>query len=137
MTRFRRVPLLLVLALALGGVATASSLAKPTNTLPSPGSLSTSSNAESTALYCTGLTDSRHHAPGHVTFLNTSSSSRSLDVQVVSDTAKRASKTIEIPAYGSLAIQPQSFVSGNYFAVAVQVSGLVSTSLVASSPGQL
>jgi len=123
MARSRRVPLLLVLALALGGVATASSLVKSTNTPPSPGSLTNSKNAESTALYCTGLTDSRHHAPGHVTFLNTSDSARSLDVQVVSNTAKRASKTIELPAYGSLAIQPQSFVSGNYFAVAVQVSG--------------
>ncbi len=123
MARSRHVPLLLVLALTLGGVATVSSLAKSTNTPPSPGSLSNSANAESTALYCTGLTDSRHHAAGHVTFLNTSSSSRSLDLQVVSNTAQRASKTIEIPAFGALAIQPQSFVSGSYFAVAVQVSG--------------
>lgn len=123
MSRSRRVPLLLVLALALGVVATASSLAKSTNVMPSPGSLTSSKNAESTALYCAGLTDSKHHAPGHVTFLNTSNSPRSLSVQVISNTSIRASKTIDLPANGSRAIQPQSLVSGNYFAFAAQVSG--------------
>ena len=123
MPSLRRVPLLLVLALALGAVATAGSLAKSTNSPPSPGSLTSSKNTESTALYCTGLTDAKHYAAGHVTFLNTSNSSRSLNVQVISNTSSRASTTIELPAYGSHAIQPQSLVSGNYFAVAAQVSG--------------
>lgn len=123
MPRASRAPLLVVLALILGGVATVSALAKPTNTPPTSGSLTSSKNAESTALYCTGLTDARHHAPGHVTFLNTANSKRTLNVQVISNTASRASKTIELAANGSLSIQPQSFASGNYFAVAVQVSG--------------
>jgi hypothetical protein len=123
MARSSRAPLLVVLAVILGGVATFSTLDKPHNAPPSSGSLTSAKNAESTALYCTGLTDSRHHAPGHVTFINTSSSKRTLNVQVVSNTSSRATKTIELAANGSLSIQPQSFASGNYFAVAVQVSG--------------
>lgn len=123
MARSSRAPLLVVLAVILGGVATLSTLDKPHNAPPSSGSLTSAKNAESTALYCTGLTDSRHHAPGHVTFINTSSSKRTLNVQVVSNTSSRATKTIELAANGSLSIQPQSFASGNYFAVAVQVSG--------------
>lgn len=123
MPRSSRVPLLVVLAVILGAIATISTLDKVSNTPASSGSLTSSKNAESTALYCTGLTDARHHAPGHVTFLNTSNSKRTLNVQVVSNTGSRASKTIELAADGSLSIQPQSFASGNYFAVAVQVSG--------------
>lgn len=123
MPRSSRAPLLLVLAVILGGVATLSTLEKPNNAPSSSGSLTSSKNAESTALYCTGLTDARHHAEGHVTFINTSNSKRSLIVQVVSNTASRATKTVELAANGSLSIQPQSFASGNYFAVAVQVSG--------------
>ncbi len=123
MARSSRAPLLVVLAVALAASATISALDKQSNTPPSSGSLTSSKNAESTALYCTGLSDARHHAPGRVTFVNTSNSKRSLDVQVVSNTASRASKTIELAAHSSLSIQPQSFASGNYFAVAVQVSG--------------
>ena len=123
MARSPRMPLLLVLALALGVVATAGSLAKSANNPPLAGSLTSSNNAESTALYCTGLSDATHHAAGHVTFLNTSNSSRSLNVQVISNTSVRAATVIDLPPYGAHALQPQSMVTGSYFAVAAQVNG--------------
>lgn len=123
MSRRRRVPLLVVLALALAGAGTASTLEKTGNAPPSSNSLSISQKAQSTALYCTGLTDNRGDALGQITFLNTSSSSRTLNVEAVSDTGQRATSALVLGPHASRSFRPQTLVAGHSFAVAVQVSG--------------
>lgn len=123
MSSVRRGSLLVVLALALAAVGTASTLEKSTNTVTASNSLSLSLKAESTALYCTGLTGTKGNAKGHVTFLNTSDAPRSLNVEVVSDTGNRATVSLKLAPHGSRAVQPETLAKGNNYGVAVQVSG--------------
>jgi hypothetical protein len=120
----RRLPLLLVLALALVLVGTLSSLSTPKNPSALPGGLNVAGNAESTALYCTGLSGvGGSLARGHVTFLNTTDSSRSVLVQVVSDTGQRASTTFHLGAHGARSINPLSLETGHSFGLEAQVTG--------------
>jgi Family of unknown function (DUF5719) len=119
----RPLPLLGVLALALIAVGVASSISTPTNPSALPGGLGVA-NAESTALYCTGLSGvAGSLARGHVTFLNTTGSSRSVLVQVVSDTGQHASTSIHLGAHAARSINPESLVSGHSFGLEAQVSG--------------
>ncbi len=133
MSSLRRVPLLVVLAalLAATGVAT---LHHPTNPSSLPNGLSASMNAESTALYCTGLSSA---SPGRISFFNTANAARSLSVVVVSDLGTKWSGTIELAAHAGQVVQPRvvdapathSSKSGRVttvavsYAVAVQISG--------------
>jgi hypothetical protein len=118
-----RVPLLAVLALALAAVGTLSTLEKPSNAVLSASSLSLSKGAESTALYCTGLSGTKGDALGHVTFLNTTGSTRTINVEIVSDTAKRSTTSLKLAPHASGSVDPQSLVAGSDFAVAAQVNG--------------
>jgi hypothetical protein len=119
----RRTPLLVVLALALVVVGTASTLEKSHNSKLPPGSLSLVQGVESAALYCTGITGPKGDATGHVTFLNTTDSSRSLDVEVVSDTGDRSTTSLNLAAHAARSIEPETLAHGNNFSVAVQVNG--------------
>jgi hypothetical protein len=111
---------LVAVVLVATGVLTSLHAATNPSTLPS--GLTQSMNAESTALYCTGLS-STAGAPGRVTFYNTSPQSRSLSLSVVSDTGKTYSSSIELAAHGAQSIQPGVLDSGASFGVAVQISG--------------
>jgi len=119
----RGVPLLAVLAAALILVGVLSSLNTATNPSTLPGGLGVS-NAESTALYCTGLSGvAGSLARGHVTLLNTTGSSRSVLVQVVSDTGQRASASIHLGAHAARSINPATLATGHSFGLEAQVSG--------------
>ncbi len=119
----RRAPLLFVLAVSLIVVGTLSTLSKSSNSALPATSLSLSKGVESTALYCTGLTGAKGDALGHVTFLNTTSSARTLNVVVVSDSANRGATSLTLAAHATASVQPQALAQGNDFAVAVQVNG--------------
>jgi len=110
-----------VLAVLVVGAGLLTSLTHAHNSSKVPHGLSVSNNAQSTALYCTGLTSTK--PVGHVTFYNSSTSTRQVSVNVVSDTGHDDATVLNIPARTSDAIQPSVLDAGNTFAVAAQVSG--------------
>jgi hypothetical protein len=118
-----RTPLLVLLGAALVGVGLLSSITTTVNPSTLPNGFSTVGAVESAALYCTGLTSAKGGAPGRVIFLNTTDSSRSLTVNVVSDTGKSYSTIMKIAPMASASIDPSAVLSGNDFGVAAQVSG--------------
>ncbi|HUY16485.1 MAG TPA: DUF5719 family protein [Acidimicrobiales bacterium] len=125
MFKLRRVPLLLVVLVVLGATGVVTSLHHPVNPSELPSGLSVSLDAESTALYCTGVS-SASGAPGRVTFFNTSSASRSLSVSVVSDRGATYHGSIELAAHAAQSIEPgvvDKGPKGATYAVAVQISG--------------
>jgi len=125
MSSRRRVPLFLVVIVLLGATGVVTSLRHPTNPSELPTGLTVSSDAESTALYCTGIS-SASGTPGRVTFFNTSSASRSLSVSVVSDTGVTWHGSIELAAHAAQSIAPSVLdkgPAGDTFGVAVQISG--------------
>jgi hypothetical protein len=67
----RRRTLYLVLAAGLAAVATLSTLVRPVNPAALPTGLAVSTAVESSALYCTGLSDAPGGVQGDVVFLNT------------------------------------------------------------------
>ena len=98
MSKRRRLPLLTVAAVVLVATGFVTSLRHATNPSQLPSGLKVSLNAESTALYCTGIS-SAHGAPGRVSFYNTASASRSLSVSVVSDKGNTWQGSIELAAH--------------------------------------
>ncbi|HTT58661.1 MAG TPA: DUF5719 family protein [Acidimicrobiales bacterium] len=100
----RRFPWLAVLALVVAVVGFATTRSTPRNPTALPSGLVTSLNAESTALYCTGLTSG---APGRVSFFNTSGSARSVSVSVVSSSGRTWSGTLELAAHGGQILEPR------------------------------
>ncbi len=122
MDRFRQAPLLLVLA-ALLVLAGLTSLLHSSNLLPASSALVSSQNGESTALYCTGLWSAQGSVPGHFTFLNTSDSSRVLNVNIVSDKGTSIQSSLKLRGHQAKAIAPPPQLKGDDFAAAVQVDG--------------
>ncbi|HWD95217.1 MAG TPA: DUF5719 family protein [Acidimicrobiales bacterium] len=106
MSSIRRVPLLALLVVALVVTGFATTFHRTHNPSQLPSGLSVSVNAESTALYCTGL--SSGPAPGHISFYNTASQPRRLSVSVVSSQGRLWSGTLEVAAHST-----QSLVPGN------------------------
>ncbi len=122
MDRFRRLSLVVVLLGGLVATGFATTLVKASNPSSLPSGLLLTTNAESTALYCTGLS-STGGLTGHVTFSNTSSNTRNITVQVASDTGKRATQNISLNAYASASLEPSQLVTGNSFGLAAAVDG--------------
>jgi Family of unknown function (DUF5719) len=104
MSSLRRIPLLVVLAVLLVVTGVATTLHHPTNPSSLPNGLSTSLSAESTALYCTGLSSA---SPGRISYFNTANSTRRLSVTVVSDLGKTWTGTIELAAHAGQVVQPR------------------------------
>lgn len=100
----RRFPWLGVLALIVALVGFATTRSTPSNPTALPSGLATSINAESTALYCTGLTSS---APGRVSYFNTADVARSVSVSVVSSSGRTWSGTLELAAHGGQIVEPR------------------------------
>jgi len=102
--RFRRAPILVVLLalLVLAGVTT---LAHSSNVAPKSSSIASAQNANSTALYCTGLSGTSGAEVGHLTFFNTTMFPRSLNVDVVSDKG-RALARASLSGTRAVLIQP-------------------------------
>ncbi|MGA2969928.1 MAG: DUF5719 family protein [Acidimicrobiales bacterium] len=123
MSSSRRRPLLAVLALVLVVVGVVSSLAKTPNSSTLPGGLGAATNAESTALFCTGLSGVVGPFEGHVIFLNTTNSLRLVQVEVVNDLGQRASIKVDVSAHGTQLVSPITLLKGHSFAVEAQVNG--------------
>ena len=123
MSSARRAPLYVLIVAALIATGVATSLAKSSNPSSLPNGLAVSTLAESTALYCTGLTSARGGLEGHVILVNTTGSARDVTLDVVSDTAKSWTGTMRLAPHASKSIAPDSVVTGNNFGVAVQISG--------------
>jgi hypothetical protein len=123
MSSLRRVPLFAVLALVLIVAGVLSSMAKDTDPTQLPSGLSLASNAESTALYCTGLTSAKDGASGRVTFVNTSSSAHVITIDDVSDAGGHLSRQASLGAYQSISVDPSAHLTGDSFGVGAQVSG--------------
>ncbi len=115
-----RLPLLLVLAalLAAAGVASSSSHATNPTSAGARGA-----NADSTALYCAGLTDAKGVASGRVIFENASGARRQVSVLVSSDAGTSWTGSLSMPAHSRASLTPSSLVKGHNFGVAAQVSG--------------
>lgn len=123
MSSLRRVPLLVVLALALIVTGVFAAMAKSPNPHTLPGGLALTSNAESTALYCTGLSSAKQGASGHVIFVNTTQEAHLVTISAVSDTGQSISRQTMLGAHKSISIDPGAGLAGNYFGVGAQVSG--------------
>jgi hypothetical protein len=102
MSSLRRIPLLVFLVVALVATGLAATFHHAKNPSQLPSGLSVSVNAESTALYCTGI--SSGPAPGHVSFYNTASQARRLSVSVVSSRGQLWSGNVELAAHGTQAL---------------------------------
>lgn len=133
----RRRGLYAVLTLVVAASAAVSSLAHPHN----PGALAGApSQAESTALYCSGLSSATGPSNGHVLFTNTTGSSRSIALRVSSDAPATWTGTLELAPHASSALAPSTLVKGDHFGVAAEVGGdgvvgeVVTRSLQAQSP---
>lgn len=122
MRKARRLPLLVVLLVVLVVTGAVMTLRPSTNPSHLPSGLAVSMNAESTALYCTGLSSGAGR-PGRVTFYNTASVSRRLSVSVVSDKGNTYTSSIELAGHAAQSIEPSVVDKGSNFGVAVQISG--------------
>src|ERR1039457_5094317 len=123
MSSSRRRPLFAVLACALIVVGVLSSLTHSSNRSALPGGLSVADTAESTALYCTGLSGDVGPQESHVAFLNTTDLARTVLVQVVNDLGQRASDTLQIAPHATTPVSPIAPLKGHSYAVEAQVSG--------------
>ncbi|HUY42740.1 MAG TPA: DUF5719 family protein [Acidimicrobiales bacterium] len=128
-----RVPILLVLAAVIAGAGVLSSLARSSN----PASYGSGNfAAESTALYCTGLTDHQGVANGHVVFENTTDVARSVSLRVASDANSFWTGSLELAAHSKQSISPSTLVTGHNFGVAAQVGGAGVKGEVVTASGQ-
>ena len=128
--RARRRPLLVVVVGVLLAAGLATTLTHPHNPSVLPSGLAASLNAESTALYCTGLS-SGGPRPGRVTFYNTSNGPRHLGISVYSDNGRQWDGSIELASHGLQSIEPSVLDASattakgltTSYGVAVQISG--------------
>ncbi len=115
MNNLRRLPLAAVLAATLILMAVLSTLIGGTNPSQISSGLLVASDAESTALYCSGLTSSS------VTFFNTTSTSHNVSVSWTTDTGSSGSSTTNLASHDTWNIA--QFGKGSVFAVAAQIHG--------------
>lgn len=115
--------LIVLLVLALAATATATSLVNPTNPTQLRTGLEVTAGVESSALYCTGLSNVAGGVQGVVTFLNTDRTARTVSVEIVSDTHHRASATLHLAAYTRASLAPDQLVSGHSFGVSAVIDG--------------
>jgi hypothetical protein len=104
MNSFRRVPLLALLVVALVATGLAATFHHAKNPSQLPSGLSIAVNAESTALYCTGI--SSGSVPGHISFYNTATTPRRLSVSIVSSLGQLWSGNVEVAAHGTQSLVP-------------------------------
>lgn len=139
MKSLRRIPLLLVLAVALVATGVTTTLIKTSNPSSLSNGLNSTSEVESSALFCTGLSSSAGGFAGHVTYLNTSASTRTVVVKVVADTGHSATTTLTLKPYASQTVNPAQLTTGNSYGVAAEIdgSGVVAEEVAASSTAEV
>ncbi len=123
MARERPGALVAVLALALAATATASAMAHSSNPTSLPNALSVAGDAESTALYCTGLSGAGGGAAGVVSFLNTQPHARTLSVTVVNNTGQRVTRRVSVAGSSTSQVSPSSWLRGHSYGVEAVVNG--------------
>ena len=123
MSRFRRVPLLAVLALALVVVGVLSSTARSINPSQLPSALTLGGTAESTSLYCTGFSNAKLGESGRVILVNTTDRSHVITLDHVSNLGLAFSKEMTLAPFQQYGFDPSTGIGGDYFGVGAQVSG--------------
>jgi hypothetical protein len=123
MSNLRRVPLLIVLAIALIAVGVFSSTAKSVDPSQLPSALALNGSAESTALYCTGFSSDQLGESGRVIFLNTTDRPHLVTINDVSNSGDDYSREVNLGAYKEYGFDPSAGLHGDYFGVGAQVSG--------------
>jgi|GEM_PF-156715 len=112
-----------VLTLALAATAVATTVSRPTNPSALPSGLAESAGVESSALYCTGLSDAAGGVEGVVTFLNTERTARAVSVSIASNTGHHATATLHLAGHTRASLSPDQLVSGRSFGVSAVVDG--------------
>jgi hypothetical protein len=124
MNSLRRVPFLVVLALALIVVGVVSATTRSVDPSQLPSALAMGGRAESTALYCTGFSSPKIGASGRVILVNTTDESHEVTIDDVSNVADAGmSREVTLRAYEQYGFDPSTGVKGDYFGVGAQVSG--------------
>ena len=106
--------------LALVGVGSA--LIHPSNATNLPSGLDIPVTAESTSIFCTGLTSANVGASGSIDYLNSVDLSRHVSVLISSDGGS-AFSSFTIAAHGKYVFNPATFTKGSYFGVTAIVDG--------------
>ncbi len=114
----------LSLAMVLSAVLLVSVVVNYAKSPVNPGiSTASSLGTNSMVLYCTGLSSSKHHEAGLVTFQNTSGEERTITVSVASPDAPIASTKLTLKPYRTRTFNPGSISNGNYFGISAQFNG--------------
>ncbi|NNN08837.1 MAG: hypothetical protein HKL85_06535 [Acidimicrobiaceae bacterium] len=109
-----------VVGIALAGVISAKD--SVSNPVPNPGV--TGPSAQSSALYCTGLTNAKGDLRGIVTFINTTSAKRQVVVHAVATNAAAAVATaFTLGPYARQVVTPTNLLVGGTYALAAQIDG--------------
>ena len=119
----RRALLAGLLVAALAAVAALGAANPPANPSALPTGLAAGGAAESSALYCTGLTSASGAAAGRVVFLNTTATRRDIEVSVASDSGHRGSETIPVGPHATATVSPASLAAGATYGVSAVVDG--------------
>ena len=115
-------PLLVTVLIGLAAVGVLNIKGATTNPVPNPGAAGPT--AESSALYCTGLTNARGNLRGIVTFINTTNSTRQVLVHAVATGASSAvATTFTLGPYARRVVTPTNLLVGDTYALAAQVDG--------------
>ncbi len=110
----------IVAGLALAGVLSAKGSVE--NSAPHPGA--TGPSAQSSALYCTGLTNAKGGLRGFVTFINTTGVTRHVIVHAVATNAVSAVATaFTLGPYARQVVTPTHLLVGDTYALAAQIDG--------------
>ena len=109
-----------VAGLALAGVLSARG--SVSNPVPNPGA--TGPSAQSSALYCAGLTNAKGDLRGNVTFINTTSATRQVIVHAIATNAAVAVATaFTLGPYARQVVTPTNLLVGGTYALAAQIDG--------------
>jgi hypothetical protein len=112
-----------LLTLALVATAVVTTVSRPTNPSALPSGLAVSAGVESSALYCTGLSDAAGGVEGVVTYLNTVRAARVVSVSIVSNTGHHATATLHLAGHTRASLAPDQLASGHSFGVSAVVDG--------------
>jgi hypothetical protein len=121
MNSLRRVPLLVVLAVVLIVVGVLSSTSKSVDPSQLPNAPALNASAESTSLFCTGLSADKLGASGRVIFLNTTDQSHQIAIQDESSSTGVVAMTLR--PYQQYGFDPSANDGADYLGVDTQVTG--------------
>jgi len=120
----RRLPLSAVLGAVVVTTGVLGTVFTPHEPQLSTGVLSLAANVESSAFYCTGLTDTQQGASGDVTIVNTARVARTVSYSISDELGSTPPTTIRVPAHQSVSIAPATVLkSSRGYGFSAEVSG--------------